>query len=203
MAYHDYNEMLSKCFSSLIIIHYFSLSYPSKNLLGLKTSSSCFHNVFKTCFQDIFKTCLQDVFSVTSLRLPKCLEEILQDVLKTSRKTKNCYAEDVLKTPWRHVLKTSWNHVLMTSWRHSWRCLENMSWRHYEDKQNTYWRNVYPTNLNVYVTNFYFINLYLTILRRIQNALNKTHHSNIPPIFWNSSSISISRIKISDDCLEL
>ena len=30
-----------------------------------------------------------------------------QDVFKTSWKTKNCYAEDVLKTSTRHVLKTS------------------------------------------------------------------------------------------------
>ena len=29
------------------------------------------------------------------------------DVFKTSWKTKNCYAEDVLKTPARHVFKTS------------------------------------------------------------------------------------------------
>ena len=113
----------------------------------------------------------------------------------------------MLKTSWRHLEDMSWRRLETMSWWRlediSWRCLENMSWRHYEDKQNTYRRNVYPTNLNVYVTNFYFINLYLTILRRIQNTLNKTHHSNIPPIFWNSSSISISRIKISDDCLEL
>ena len=55
---------------------------------------------------------LHHVFSV------RHLEDILQDVLKTSWKTKNCYAEDVLKTSWRHVLKTSWRHVLKTSWRH-------------------------------------------------------------------------------------
>ena len=42
----------------------------------------------------------------------------LEDFLKASWKTKNCYAEDVLKTSWRHALKTSWRHVLKTSWRH-------------------------------------------------------------------------------------
>ena len=86
--------------------------------------------------------------------------------------------EDVLKTSWRHVLKTSWKHVLETSWRHvlkmSWRHILKTSWRHYGDKQNTYWGYLYLTNLNVYLTN-----LYLTILRRIQNALSRTHHSNI------------------------
>ena len=35
------------------------------------------------------------------------LEDVLRDVFKTSWKTKNCYAEDLLKTPSRHVFKTS------------------------------------------------------------------------------------------------
>ena len=41
---------------------------------------------------------LQHVFSVTILRLPRRLEDILKTFFKTSWKTKNCYAEDVLKT---------------------------------------------------------------------------------------------------------
>ena len=94
----------------------------------------------------------------------------LEDLLKTSRKDvlkkywkmKNCYAEDVLKTSWRHILKTSWRHVLKMSWRH----VLKTSWRH-GDKQNTYWGYLYLTNLNVYLTNLYFTNLYLTNLRRI------------------------------------
>ena len=40
------------------------------------------------------------------------------DVFKTSWKTKNCYAEDVLKTSSRHVFKTSSRHVFKTSSRH-------------------------------------------------------------------------------------
>ena len=118
---------------------------------------------------------LQHVFSVTILRLPRRLEDILEHVWKTSRKTKNCYAEDALKTSWRHVLKTSWRHVLMMSWRH----ILRTSWRHYGDKQNSYWGYLYLTNLNVYLTNLYLTNLHLTILRRIQNALSRTHHFNI------------------------
>ena len=35
--------------------------------------------------------------------LQRRLEDISQDILKTSWKTKNCYAEDVFKTPWRHI----------------------------------------------------------------------------------------------------
>ena len=117
---------------------------------------------------------LQQVFSVTILRLPRRLE----DVLKTSWKTKNCYAEDVLKTSWRHVLKTSWRHVLKTSWRHilktSWRHVLKTSSRRLGGKQNVYWWYLYLTNLNVYLTNLCFANLYLTNLRWIQNALLRT-----------------------------
>ena len=46
---------------------------------------------------------LQNVFSVTIFRLPKRLE----DFLKTSWKTKNCYAEGVLKTCLQDVFKIS------------------------------------------------------------------------------------------------
>ena len=55
------------------------------------------------CFQNVLKTCLA-----------RCL----QDVSKTSWKTKNCYAEDVLKMSPRHVLKMSSRHVLKMSSRH-------------------------------------------------------------------------------------
>ena len=119
--------------------------------------------------QDMSWRLLQHVFSVTILRLPRRLEDILQDILKTSWKTKNCYAENVLKMSWGHVLKTSWRHALKTSWRH------------YGYKQNTYWGLTNLTNLNVYLTNLYFTNLHLTILRRIQNALIRTqwfHYSS-------------------------
>ena len=54
---------------------------------------------------------LHHVFSV------RHLEDILQDVLKTSWKTKNCYAEDVLKTFLEDVLKTCLEDVLKTLWR--------------------------------------------------------------------------------------
>ena len=58
---------------------------------------------------------LEDVFSVTILRLPRRLE----DILKTSWKTKNCYAEGVLKTCLEDVLKTCLEDVLKT-------CLEDV-----------------------------------------------------------------------------
>ena len=50
---------------------------------------------------------LQDVLSVTIFRLQDVLRDVfktsLQDVFKTSRKTKNCYADDVLKTSSRRL----------------------------------------------------------------------------------------------------
>ena len=68
-------------------------------------------------FQDMSWRRLQDVFSVRIFRLPRGPQDVfkrssrrlantswrhlsrrLEDVFKTSSKTKNCYAEDVLKT---------------------------------------------------------------------------------------------------------
>ena len=45
--------------------------------------------------EDVLKT------SSTRLRLQHVFKKYLQDVFKTPWKTKNCYAEDVLKTSWR------------------------------------------------------------------------------------------------------
>ena len=101
---------------------------------------------------------LQHVFSVTILRLPRRLEV----VLKTSWKTKNCYAEDVFKTSSRRVLKTSGGHILKTTSRRL------------GGKQNVYWWYLYLTNLNLYLTDLCFTNLHLTNLRWIQNALLRT-----------------------------
>ena len=81
-------------------------------------------------------------------------------VLKTSWRR----LEGVLKTCLEDVLNTCLEDVLNT-------CLEGMSWRHHGDKQSTYWRYLCIANLNVYLRNLYFTNLYLAILRRIQNAL--------------------------------
>ena len=159
-------------------------SVPCKHLLPVKTSWRR----------------LQHVFSVTVLRLPRRLEDISQDVLRTSWKTKNCYAEDVLKTSWRHAIKTSSRHVLKMSWR---RVLKT-SWRYCGDKQNTYWGYLYLLNLNVYLTNLYLANLHLTILRRIKHELSRTHQFNICLILELKQHL-YSRIKISDDvwCCEI
>ena len=116
-------------------------------------------------------TRLQPVFNITMFRLPRRLEDISKDVLKTSWKTKNCYAEevlktsleDVLKTCLKEVLKTYLEDVLKTSWRGT-KCLLGIS----------VFNHGLPANLNQYLTNLYLINLYFTNLRRIRNALIRT-----------------------------
>ena len=120
---------------------------PSKHLFVLKMPSRC--------LQDMSWRCLQHVFSATIFRLPRRLEDILEDekLLRWRR------LQDVLKTCIEDILRTSW--------------------RHYGDKQNTYWEYLYLTNVNVHLTNIYFTNLCLISLRQIQNALIRIHHFNI------------------------
>ena len=59
-----------------------------------------------------------------------------EGVLKTSWKTKNCYAEDIFKMSWRHlqdVLKTCLEDALKT-------CLENVLKTYLEDAFKRSWR---------------------------------------------------------------
>ena len=54
---------------------------------------------------------LQHVFNVTIFYLSRRLEDTSQDILKTSWKTKNYYAEEVLKTCLEDILKRSWRQT--------------------------------------------------------------------------------------------
>ena len=74
-----------------------------------------------------------------------------QQFIKASWKTKNCYAEDVLKTCLEDILKTCLEDILKT----------------FQRQIKCFWEYLYLANLNVYLTNLYFTNLYLTNLRRI------------------------------------
>ena len=124
---------------------------PSKHLLVFKTSSRR--------LQDISWRRLQYVFSVTIFRLPRRLKDVLktspkktkncyaedilktclEDVLKTSpKKTKNCYAEELLKTCLEDLLKTCLEDVLKTSWKRLEDVLK-MSWRRF---CKTSWRRL-------------------------------------------------------------
>ena len=81
-----------------------------------KTSSRRLQNVFARRLQDVFKTssrCFQNVFKTFSRRNCKAstsrrlqedvLQLCLEDVFKTSWKTKKSYAEDVFKTSWKRL----------------------------------------------------------------------------------------------------
>ena len=99
----------------------------------------------------------------------KDLGDISQDILKTSWKTKNCYAEDVLKTCLEEVLKTCLEVILKTCLEEVLKtCLEDVLKTCLEDVLKTYLENVfktswrkkkkewgymYLTNLNVCVSN--------------------------------------------------
>ena len=63
--------------------------FGSKHFLFSKTSWRRLEDIFKTCLQDFFQRRVQDLFK-TSSNTP------FNYVLKTSWKTKKCYAEDVL-----------------------------------------------------------------------------------------------------------
>ena len=117
---------------------------PSKHLLVFKTSSRR--------LEDMSWRRLQHVFSVTIF----CFPRRLQDVLESKKLLR-----------WRHLQNMSWRHVSKTSWGH---ILKTSSGR-LGGKENVYWWYLYLTNLNVYLTSLCFTNLYLTDLRRIQNAL--------------------------------
>ena len=98
---------------------------PSKHLLVLNTS----------------RRRLQHVFSVTILCLPRRLEDVLKTSCKTSWKTKNCYAEDVLKTCPEDVLKTCLEDVLKTCIEDVLKtCLEDVLKTCLEDVLKTLWR---------------------------------------------------------------
>ena len=85
--------------------------------------------------------------------------KIHNSVFKTSSRRLRRQKIITLKTSYRRLEDMSWRHILKTSSRPL------------GGKQNIYWWYVYLINLNVYLTNLCFTNLYLTNLRRIQNAL--------------------------------
>ena len=108
--------------------------------------------------------------------------------MKTSWKTKNCYAEDVLKTSWRHVLKACLKDVLKTLWRQAKNLLR-----------------ISVSNKSKCIPNKSIFNKStFDSSRRIENALSRTHHFNICLILEHKQHL-YSRIKISDDvwCCEI
>ena len=85
----------------------------------------CLHNVFKTSSRYVFKTSSRHVFKTSSRHVFKTpsrhLARCLQDVFKTSWKTKNCYAEDMLKTssrPTNVCLEVAWFYRISKGEQH-------------------------------------------------------------------------------------
>ena len=134
--------------------------YPSNHLSSTRLQRNNF--IFsKTSWRNLARR-LEDVLKRTSKHLGR--RKIV--TLMTFRRLEECL-EVVFKTCLVDLLKTCFEDVLKTSWRL------------HGDKQSTYWEYLYLTNLNVYLTKIYFTNLYLAILRWIQNALIRTHYFNI------------------------
>ena len=144
--------------------------------------------------------CLQHVFSVTILRLPRRLEDVLQrrfeDVLKTSCKTswRRLGRQNIVTL--RHVLKTSWRHVLKTFWRH---VLKTSSRSHVE-KQKVYWGYLYLKKCKCVSNKSVFPKSISDETKANRKRINLNQIISIFVFFLNSSSISISRIKTYDDC---
>ena len=148
------------------------MNMSSKHFLVLKTSW--------ICLQDISWRRLQNVFSVTIC----CLGTHFEDVLKTCRKTswrrlgrkKNRYAEDVLRICLEDVLKTSWSHT---------KCLLGIS----------------VSNKSKSVSNKSIFHKSISD-ESIANPkrINYNPIISIFMLFWNSSSISVLKIKISNGC---
>ena len=97
---------------------------------------------------------LKDVFSVIIFQLPGRLQDV--------RKTKNCYAESILKKYFSEL-------VILRSWVILRSSISELSWGRLPDflettkcflEKNLY---LFLTNLNLYLTNLHLINL-----RRIQ-----------------------------------
>ena len=114
-------------------------------------------------------------FSSSKTSSRRMLKTYLEEVLKTC-------LEDVLKTCLEDVLKTCLEDVFKTSWRQT-KCLLEIS------------RYLHLTNLNVNLTILYFINLYLTNLRRIQNASVRTELFRYSSYFEIQAAFLYSELK--------
>ena len=91
----------------------------------------CLFLFLKTCISLIALT--QQTFVLVRTYWRR-LQEVLED--------KKCFAEDVLKTSWRHFRKTYWKYVLKTSSRGLGR-RKLLRWRRLEDVLKTSWKTRY------------------------------------------------------------
>ena len=72
---------------------------------------------------------------------------------------------------------------------------QHLSSRRLGGKQNVYWWYLHLANLNVYLTNICFTNLYLTNLRRVQNAFYLEPNNLDIRLVLKHTNISILSLK--------
>ena len=110
------------------------------------------------------------------------LKDVLQIRLEDVLEEKNCYAEDIFKTSWRHVFKTSWWHVFKTSWRQTKCVLE-----------------IYVSSKSKCVSKKPIFHKSISDESKVNpKCINQNTIISIFVLFGNTSSISILRIKISE-----
>ena len=195
----------------------------------LSTSKKTFLFASMIAFQNSSKCFL---FCLNGIRLPSKWENLSGSSTKNNYPTNNCWSWRRLQHLFsvtiflQNVLEDEkllhWRHLQAMSWRHpedmSWRCLEDMSWICLEDVLKTCFENVLK---RLWRQAIYFLGVSVPIKSKCVSNKSVFHKSisdnskanlkciNENPIisifvlFWNSSSISILRIKISDDCLVL
>ena len=85
------------------MVEEFKLEAANKSIDFCCTRTSTSQQTF-VGLEDVLKTSSRHVFKTSSTCLQCDNFFVFQDVLKASWKTKNCYVEDVLKTPWRQKI---------------------------------------------------------------------------------------------------
>ena len=81
-------------------------------------SSRCLRDMSLRCFQGMSSRRLEDVFGVTNFCLPRRIQDVLQDVFKTSERRIGRRKIVRLKTCWRRLQDMSWRglqHVFKTN----------------------------------------------------------------------------------------
>ena len=143
--------------SSISSFDIISVVLPDHTIFFMYSSMCCWYCPSKHfLLLQTSSTSLQWNSFTSSIRL----ENIFEDVLKTC-------LEDVLETCLEDILKICLENVLNTLWR-----------------QTKYLLGLSVSNKLKCISNKYiFPKLYLTILRRIQNTLIRTHHFNICVLF--------------------
>ena len=110
---------------------FFARTFFDKISMNLRSLlRSC--KLMKT-FEEVFLCYPARRQSITILRLPRRVEDILQDILQASWRRLRRRKIVTLKTSWRRLEDMSWRRLDDMSWR----CLEEMSWRRLEDIMET------------------------------------------------------------------